>query len=436
MLVTALICLITSCGVGNALTSAPIRYELANGLRVILRPIAGAEQTAVLTLFSIGGDHDPAGQSGLAHFIEHLYVTAAAGTHQARTAEDLMRAYPAGWNAQTGDDYTVFATVVDSSQVEAEIRHHADRLGDLRITEADLRRELPRIDQELANMFGGIPAIAAANLARERVRPTPHGGRKGGRIEQLRHVTLPQLQKRWQTFYKPPNALIVVAGGFDPAHIRTSIASAFSSLPSGEVVPSAQPPDDVKPAEAQFIEVKPIQVGMQATAALTFLVPRASSRDYSSLIVLVSRFMQQTPVTAFNQNSTEPAVRFAMLDDPNVFSAVATLRADETVEQVAARLREFVAKAVAHPLQPAERQLAKQSLAFFLDTIPLPDAVLKNNVYGTAFSLGRRAQLGIDGEALAKKIDRVRPADFKRIVEKYFSPNNGAVVAVGKTNSY
>jgi zinc protease len=434
MLMLAVVCLTAGCTSVNAQTSRPIRYELANGLRVILRPIAAAQQTAVLTLFSIGGDHDPADQSGLAHFIEHLYVTAAAGSHQAGTAEDLMRTYTSGWNAQTGDDYTVFATVVDSSQVEAEIRHHADRMGDLHITEADLRRELPRIDQELANMFGRIPAIAAANLAREKVRPTPNGGRKGGRIEQLRPLTLPQVQERWQSFYKPRNALVVIAGGFDAARIRTSIEGAFSSLPSGEVVPAAAPPEDATPAEAQFVEVKPIQSSMPSTASLTFSAPPASSSDYPALMVILIRLMQQSPATAFNQSSTEPAVRFAMLDDPNILSVVATMRPEETLDQVKTRLRDFVATATARPLQPAERLLTQQNLAFFLGTMPLPDAHLANNVYGVAFSLGRRAQLGINGAALAKKIKRVRHADIERIAENYFSPNGGAVVAVGNKN--
>ena len=37
------------------------RFQLDNGLKVILRPIRGAKQTALLVLYSIGGDHDPEG---------------------------------------------------------------------------------------------------------------------------------------------------------------------------------------------------------------------------------------------------------------------------------------------------------------------------------------------------------------------------------------
>ena len=55
------------------------RVELDNGLRVILRPIESANNVALVLLYDIGDVHDPPGKSGMGHFIEHVYVTAAAG---------------------------------------------------------------------------------------------------------------------------------------------------------------------------------------------------------------------------------------------------------------------------------------------------------------------------------------------------------------------
>ena len=58
--------------------------ELENGLKVLLRPLEGSQNTALVVLFSVGGDNDPAGRSGLAHLVEHVYVTAAGGATPAR----------------------------------------------------------------------------------------------------------------------------------------------------------------------------------------------------------------------------------------------------------------------------------------------------------------------------------------------------------------
>src|SRR5262249_1803621 len=108
-------------------------FELENGLRVLLRPVHGAKQAAAVVRYSVGGDHDPQGRSGLAHLVEHVYVTAAAGDQPQRTVNEYLRRYPAGWNAQTGDRYTVFATVFPGRQLEDELKDAAVRMGDLRV---------------------------------------------------------------------------------------------------------------------------------------------------------------------------------------------------------------------------------------------------------------------------------------------------------------
>src|SRR5690349_4628961 len=83
------------------------RYQLENGLTVILCPVTGAVETALVVMYSMGGDQDPKGMSGLAHLIEHAYVTAAAGSEKARTADEFANRYNGAWNAQTGDRHTL-----------------------------------------------------------------------------------------------------------------------------------------------------------------------------------------------------------------------------------------------------------------------------------------------------------------------------------------
>jgi zinc protease len=132
------------------------KFQMEDGLTVLLRPIQGAKDTALVVLFSMGGDQDPQGRSGMAHLIEHLYVTAAAGKEKSRTADELIQRYPKGWNAQTGDRYTVVATVFPENDLQKELQDAAARMGDLRVAASDLAREKPRVLEELGNMFGRI----------------------------------------------------------------------------------------------------------------------------------------------------------------------------------------------------------------------------------------------------------------------------------------
>ena len=138
----------------------------------------------------------------------------------ARTAEAFFQHYRAGCNAQTGDRYTVFATVFPKGDLEKELAEAAARMGDLRITAADLDREKPRLLDEVSNMFGRIPALGAVNIARELIRPTPRGGRKGGLPEHVQAITLDEVRAHWKRYYKPRNAILVLAGAVDEAAAR------------------------------------------------------------------------------------------------------------------------------------------------------------------------------------------------------------------------
>jgi len=51
------------------------RFELPNGLIVLLAPDRGFSNVLVWTTFRAGTLHEPAGRSGLAHLVEHLMAT-------------------------------------------------------------------------------------------------------------------------------------------------------------------------------------------------------------------------------------------------------------------------------------------------------------------------------------------------------------------------
>ena len=159
-------CLLLACTQALALTLAGCGapppadgqrgYGLDNGLRVILRPPAAAPRTARVVLYPVGADRDPVGRSGLAHFVERVYVTGGAGGAQGRTAEDLAARYPDGWNAQTGDDYTVAAAVFPPGRLGREVAAAA-RMGDLRPSRRDLERKRGRLRHLSSTPATGAP---------------------------------------------------------------------------------------------------------------------------------------------------------------------------------------------------------------------------------------------------------------------------------------
>jgi zinc protease len=408
-------------------------FKLDNGLSVTIRPIEGAHDLALLVLYRIGGDHDPNGLSGLAHLVEHVYVTAAAGAAPARSAGAFFQQYPAGCNAQTGDRYTVIATVFPPGDLDHELTDAVARMGDLRITAADLDREKPRLLEEVANMFGRIPSLSAVNIARELIRPTPRGGRKGGLPEHVQAITLDQVQSHWKRYYKPRNAILVLAGAVDVAAARQAIMVKFATLAAGEAAPAPGEPGAPRPGSVRELAVRSLLPQAEPMVCLAYAAPELGSELHAPFLVLVARLWAKSQPAARGE-SGRPSVYFPLLEDPAVLGVSAAVKPGESTSQAIARLESIVAEALAPGLRDKERVTARQTFAFFLGTADLPDFVLAQNPYGVALSLARREQMGVDSAKLGRAVDTLAEDRLRRAASEIFAPSRhaGAFVSIDK----
>jgi zinc protease len=408
------------------------RFELENGLKVILRPIKGADQTVLVVLYSVGNDHDPEGQSGLGHLVEHLYLTSAAGTQKARTVEEFARRYPKGANGQTGDRYTMFATTFPEADLDRELEEAADRMGDLRLTSADLNREKPRLLEEIQNMFGNFPALAVQNQARELIRPTPRKGRHGGTPANVRALTLDDLRQRWQRYYKPRNAILSLSGSLDPVSAHKAIDARFAKLAAGAIAPSPAEPGAPATGSVKELSVKSPDPNAESMASLAYLAPLPNSELYAPFLVVVSRLWAEAGKLGGGDFGFP--VFFTPLDDGAVVVISSPAQRGETSAKSFARLEAFVSETIKPNLRGNETAAVQEELGLFLNTIDIPDNLLAQNPYGTAFSLGRRAQMGLNSAKLKIAISNVTDQDLKKVAIEIFAPSRhaGAFIAVEK----
>jgi zinc protease len=429
----ALLVLFAACppGAGQAPAQASKldRFRLDNGLKVILRRVPNTKDVALVVLYAIGEDHDPKGKSGLGHMLEHLYVTAAAGDAKARTIQDIIARYPRGWNAQTGDRYTVIAWVFAKQELDRELKDATARMSDLRMAESDLQRERPRVLEEVDNMFGGIPPLAAPNHARELVRPTPLGGRKGGAPDQVKTLTLEELRTRWRDYYKPRNAILVLAGDIDLAQARRQVTALFGKIPSGQPAPAAHEPG--KPQLGKTVEVTARSVGGfgQTAVALTYPAPAPGSELYLSFLALVVR-LQDRASAELEVGPGRFPVMFRPLDDPSTLTVCTVVRKGETPAAAVKRLKEFVADTVRGKVRSRDLSGIRGLFGFFLGVGFFPDLAAMNNVYGEAYGLGRREQLGLDPARLEKALPAVTPETVQRAAREIFGPGRWAAAVV------
>jgi zinc protease len=400
------------------------RTTLANGLEGLFAPVPAGRSAALVVLYSIGEDHDPARASGTAHLIEHLLVTAAAGLHPGRSADDFARRYPLGWNAQTGDKYTVIATVFDPADLERELKEAAARMAGLEPSQADVEREKARIMVELENMYEAVPTLALMNAARESLRPAPAGGRKGGRPEDISKLSRTALLDRIRRYYKPKNAILVAAGSFQPDRVRRMVDRYFSDIPGGEEAPGPAEPGPPQSSMPRTLRLGRIRVPPSPAVCLAFRAPASGSADFAPFLVLAGRLMAGSA----GYRAGTISVNYAVFDDPEIFRLTMTLEEGANPSGALRRLADFVRTAAAGPLRRSDLETVRNAFGFMLGIAPWPREALANNIYGYAFSLGRAVQLEIVPEALAGELDGLSGEALRDAAGRIFREGNSAAV--------
>ena len=402
-----------------------LQMKLPNGLTVLMRPVAGATQVTVVTLMGIGNDHDPAGKSGLAHLVEHLYVCSAAGTTPARTADAFMQAYSLGWNAQTGDDYTVFATVCRPDGLAGELTDAAARLRELQVTEAELQREKARLLAELESMYGGTTPLASRNLARQHVRPGPDSTRRGGVVEQVKAITLEDVTDRLRRYYKPCNAVIVLAGDFKVAQATALVESLLTRLPAGEAAPVPAALRAPKVGQRVTSTAEPTRAGAKTSVCVAVPAPGPSDPAYPAFLVLVTRL-----ILAAGQNSSGAQVAFAPIDDPAFLSISAEAANPQEAAEAADRLDGLLNSVCGKPLEPSDVEGAVNGLGVMLGLTEMPDAAWAMNTYALAYSVGRRHQMHIEPARLRQAVQNLTPEQFHAQAQELLGAWNRVAVTV------
>jgi zinc protease len=407
-------------------------FRLDNGLRVTLRPVAGASDVAVVVLYDMGELDDPPGKSGLGHLLEHIYATAATPSTPQRTATQFMENYAKEifgqhvfqCNAQTGNDFTVLAGVVSPDRMEGELKQAAERMSLLRIEPSDLDREVPRMLREIHNMFEGVPQLALRNHARERLHPRPNGGRHGGVAEHIKQFTLKDVRQHWSNYYQAGNARLLIAGDFDPKTVEEKVRQAFRSVPAGKPLPA-------KPGEGApsfgTIKIPAAQKSDGAWVCLAYRYPPPDSKLFPAFVALVACLQENAG--KIMAKPMEWPVTFMPMDDFGTVYVMSKTNEGETCDQAVERWSKFVADSVHGKDLISAGPSARDRYFFLLNTKEIPDS-LQGNMYGVAFVLGREKQLGIDGRQLGIALDQLEQGAIEQCAKEYFGEDKRVTVVL------
>ena len=216
---------------GAALEIPHEKYQLKNGLNVILIEDHSSPQIVVDTWYQVGSYDDPKGASGFAHLFEHLMFM---GTTTIPNGDfDIRMEVAGGWNnASTGDDRTNYYDVGPSEIAELLLFMEADRMVNLEITQDKLDSERDVVRQERRQNYEDAPYGKIWLEMPEMMYPASHPYHLEGigSHEDLLAATLDTVTQFYEDWYSPSNATLCVAGDFNSEDMKKTIAKYYGSI--------------------------------------------------------------------------------------------------------------------------------------------------------------------------------------------------------------
>jgi len=279
------------------------KYQLPNGMTVILHEDHSAPAAAVNIWYYVASKDEPDRRSGFAHLFEHLMFM---GTERVPEGDfdKIMEAGGGFNNASTSEDRTNYFSYGPSELLPTLLWLDADRLEALggAMTHEKLEKQRAVVRNERRQNFENRPYGVSELRVYQLMFPEGHPYHRGviGSHEDLEAATVEDVQSFFATYYLPSNASLVIAGDFNPANIKPVIEKWFGTLPRGsDVVHPVAPPvalegvrrltmtDKVQFARTTFVYHSPGRFGpgdAEMDLAGNIMADGISSRLYQRLV--------------------------------------------------------------------------------------------------------------------------------------------------------
>ena len=223
------------------------KYELDNGLDVVLHHDDSDAIVAVALLYHVGSAREKPGRTGFAHLFEHLLFQNSENVGEGGFINGIP-ALGGTFNGGTSNDSTIYFEIVPNDALERVLWMESDRLGFFinTVNEPSLENEKQVVKNEKRqrvdnNPYGHTDSILDSNLYPP---DHPYHWQVIGSLEDLQTATLADVREFYSGFYGPQNCTLVLAGDFDEAEAKRLVEMYFGEIPAGDDVG----PVDVPPA--------------------------------------------------------------------------------------------------------------------------------------------------------------------------------------------
>ncbi|MBZ5586518.1 MAG: insulinase family protein, partial [Acidobacteriia bacterium] len=437
-LVSSAFCQTLPSGVQKGASLAGVtEYAFPNGLRVLLYPDDAQPKVTVNVTYLVGSRHEGYGETGMAHLLEHMnFIQSTNG----RDIKKELADHGGSYNGSTSYDRTNFYETVPATDENLKwaLGLEADRMVNIRQAKELLDKEMTVVRNEFERGEN-----SPAGILEERVVATAYlwhnyGKSTIGSKEDIEKVPIDRLAAFYHKYYRPDNAVLVVAGRFDPANALAWVSQTLGAVPRPtaplEATYTVEPPQDGE----RSVELR--RVGTGKNIMMAYHGPSAAHPDAIALQVL-SGIMNGAgggrggrggggggatgrlrKALVDTQKAQSASMSFQLLHDPGFVLVSASLSKDQSIDEVRKIILQTIDGVVTEPPTQEEMNRVKTQMTRSLP-LRMSDA--------QQFGLGLSEPIAQgDWRLLFLNNDRVKdvtPEDVVRVIKTYFKPSNRTV---------
>ena len=403
-------------------------YLLSNGLRVLMVPDQSKQTATVNITYFVGSRHEAYGETGMAHLLEHL-VFKGTPDHPDIPQELTERGTrPNGttWFDRTNYFETFTAT---EDNLEWALDLEADRMVNSFISGEDLESEMTVVRNEWESGENSPFGVLRKRTMSTAFQWHNYGNSTIGARADLENVPIERLQAFYRKYYQPDNAMLVVAGKFDPELARELVIEKFGAIPrpvreGGNIL---WPTYTAEPTQDGERTVTLRRVGDTQLVMAVYHVPPGSHEDFAAVDVL-SNILGDVPSGRLYAGLVETGLAARagagnyQLKEPGVLLLFAEVREGGSLADARAALADISEGVVEEPPTDEEVERAKASLLKSFDQI------VKNSER-LALNLSEWGSMG-DWRLFFLHRDRIKevlPEQVRVVAASYRRPSNRTV---------
>ena len=209
------------------------KYELENGLNVVLHQDKSDPIVSVAIQYGVGSNREKKGRTGFAHLFEHMLFQESENVPQDqffKTIQDVGGTL----NGGTWQDGTVYYEVVPNNALETVLWLESDRMGFLinTVTESAFANQQEVVQNEKRQRVDNNPYGHTSWVIDKNLFPDghPYSWQVIGELEDLQNATVEDVKEFYDKFYGPNNATLVIAGDFEEGKAKELVEKYFGEI--------------------------------------------------------------------------------------------------------------------------------------------------------------------------------------------------------------